>query len=178
MWILGSSDYGAQVAAHFGLPYCFAYFFGDGQGAAEAMHLYHDTYRPSARHPEPHAALAVWAVAADTQEQAERLFASRALWRLGRDRGVYAALPTVEDAAAYQYTDREAARIAQIRAQAMVGTAPVVLAQIEAMAKEYGAAEMAVITTIADKEARRRSYTLLAEAARLRPACDVSLAAE
>src|SRR3954467_11380558 len=49
VWMLGSSDYGAQVAAHFGLPYCFAHFITDGQGAAEAMDIYRRTFRPSAR---------------------------------------------------------------------------------------------------------------------------------
>src|SRR5579871_5076471 len=59
VWILGSSDYGAQVAAHFGLPYCFAHFITDGNGAAEALDLYRAAYRPSARHPEPYASVCV-----------------------------------------------------------------------------------------------------------------------
>src|SRR5271167_353816 len=46
VWVLGSSDYGAQVAAYFGLPYCFAAFITDGEGAAEAMALYRDSYKP------------------------------------------------------------------------------------------------------------------------------------
>ncbi len=178
VWILGSSAYGAQVAAHFGLPYCFAHFITDGEGAAEALDLYRDSYRPSERHPAPHAAIAVWALAADTDAEADRLFASRALWRLGRDRGVYAALPTVAEAAAYPYSDRERARAAQVRSRAICGTGFAVASQIEALAASVGAAEVAIITTVADKQARRRSYTLLAEAARLRPACDTALAAE
>ena len=51
IWILGSSDYGAQLAAHFGLPYAFAYFFTDGQGAEQAIALYRRLYQPSERHP-------------------------------------------------------------------------------------------------------------------------------
>ena len=65
VWILGSSDYGAQVAALFGLPYCYAWFFSDGAGGERAIELYKRTYRPSARHPEPHSGLCVWALAAD-----------------------------------------------------------------------------------------------------------------
>ena len=173
VWILGSSGYGGQVAAHFGLPYCFAHFITDGEGAAEALDLYRDAYQPSARHPEPQAAIAVWALAADTEGEANRLFASRALWRLGRDRGNYTALPTVEDAAAYPYTDRERARVEQIRARALCGTGPQVMARIDALAADLGVAEVAVLTTVADKAARRRSYAALAEAARLRPAEEV-----
>src|ERR1043165_5644206 len=51
LWILGSSDYGAQLAAHFGLPYAFAYFFTEGRGTAEALALHRDNYRPSTRYP-------------------------------------------------------------------------------------------------------------------------------
>ena len=66
VWILGSSLYGAQLAAYLGLPYAFAYFFMDGQGAEQAMRLYQQLYRPSPRHPRPQATLCVWAlVAAD-----------------------------------------------------------------------------------------------------------------
>jgi luciferase family oxidoreductase group 1 len=178
VWILGSSTYGAQVAALFGLPYCFAHFITDGEGAAEAMDVYRDSYRPSARHPDPHGAIAVWALAAATQAEADRLFTSRALWRLGRDRGSYTALPTIEDAEAYPYTDRERARLIQIRARALCGTAADVISKIELLCADLGVAEAAVITTIADKEARRRSYTLLADAARLWPADDVAFAAD
>ena len=53
LWILGSSDYGAQLAAHQGLPYAFAYFFMDGQGVEQALQLYHSLYRASARHAQP-----------------------------------------------------------------------------------------------------------------------------
>ena len=53
LWVLGSSDYGARLAAHLGLPYAFAYFFTDGQGCEEALSLYRALYRPSARHPQP-----------------------------------------------------------------------------------------------------------------------------
>src|SRR3954463_544494 len=60
IWILGSSDYGAQVAAHFGLPYAFAYFFTDGQGCEQALDLYRRGYRASERYPKPQATICVW----------------------------------------------------------------------------------------------------------------------
>ena len=88
VWILGSSDYGAQVAALFGLPYCYAWFFCDGAGGERAIDLYKRTYRPSARHPTPHSALCVWALAASTMEEAQYHFTSRALSRINRDKGV------------------------------------------------------------------------------------------
>ncbi|RZI97498.1 MAG: LLM class flavin-dependent oxidoreductase, partial [Haliea sp.] len=66
LWMLGSSDYGAQLAAHYGLPYAFAYFITDGQGAEQALALYRHLYQPSERHPTAKPLLCVWALAADT----------------------------------------------------------------------------------------------------------------
>ncbi len=178
VWILGSSAYGAQVAAHFGLPYCFAHFITDGQGAAEALDIYRAHFRPSERTPMPVATVAVWAMAAESPAEAERLFAPRALWRLGRDRGVYSALPTAEEAAAYPYSEAERARVEQIKARALYGTAERVMGQLTGLANELGLEEVAVITTLPEPEARRRSYSLLAQAAGLRAAERVALAAE
>jgi luciferase family oxidoreductase group 1 len=163
-WMLGSSDYGAQVAAFFGLPFCFAHFITDGRGVEEALALYRAQYRPSPRHPAPHAALCVWALAAETEAEAERQFASRALWRLGRDRGVYAALPSPEEALAHDYTDAERARLPRLRARAICGTAPAVAARLQALGAAHQVEEIAVLTTVHDPEVRRRSYTLLAAA--------------
>ena len=163
MWILGSSDYGPQVAAYFGLPFCFAHFITDGRGVEQAMALYREGYRPSARHPAAHAALCVWAMAADTEAEAARLFTSREMWRLGRDRGIYTALPSPEEAAAHPYSDAERLRIERMRARALYGTPGVVGERLRALAAEHGVNEIAVLTTLHDPEARRRSYTLLAE---------------
>jgi luciferase family oxidoreductase group 1 len=163
-WILGSSDYGAQVAAHFGLPYCFAHFITDGHGAAEALSLYRQLYRPSARHPRPYASVCVWAIAASSEAEAERLYAARALWRLARDRGLFVPTPSPEEAEAYPWTEAERARAARWRARAFVGTGPQLAERLRALAAELGADEVAVLTTAHDPEARRRSYALLAEA--------------
>ena len=164
VWILGSSDYGAQVAAHFGLPYCYAHFITDGHGAVEAMELYRASYRPSARWPAPHAALCVWALAADSEAEADRLFSSRALWRLSRDRGQFPALPSPEEAAAHSYTEAERERVERLRARALIGTGSQVAARLGELANRLGADEVAVLTTVHDPEARRRSYGLLSDA--------------
>jgi luciferase family oxidoreductase group 1 len=162
VWILGSSDYGARVAAYFGLPYCFAHFITDGAGVPGALALYRELYRPSIRHPAPYAALCVWAVAAETEVEAARLFSSRALWRLGRDRGVFTALPSPEEAAAHQYTDAERTRLVALRERAMFGTPSAVGEQLRALAAAHEVEEIAVLTTVHGVQARRHSYTLLA----------------
>lgn len=161
-WILGSSDYGAQVAAYFGLPFCFAHFITDGRGADQALAIYRDGYRPSARHPTPHAAICVWAMAAPTQEEAARLFTSREMWRLGRDRGVYTALPSPEEAATHTLTEGERLRIERLRGRALYGTPDVVGGKLRDLAAQLDVEEIAILTTLHDPDARRRSYTLLA----------------
>ena len=177
-WILGSSDYGAQVAAHFGLPYCFAHFITDGDGAEEAIALYREGFRPSAISQRPYVSVCVWAVAAETEAAAERLWSSRALWRLSRDRGVFIATPSPEEAMAHEWSEAELARTARMRAKAIVGTGVSVAAQLRAMAATLGADEVAVLSTAHDPAARRRSYELIAQAMGLAAEPDTALAAD
>ena len=177
VWILGSSNYGAQVAAHFGLPYCFAYFFSEGLGARDALDLYRDTYKPSALHPEPYSAICVLAMAAETQADADRLFVPREVWRAERERGRYVPLSSAEEAAAYVFTDAERQRNAGLRTRAMFGTPGVVKQRMLDVGGELEVDEMAVVTATHDPADRRRSYTLLAEAFGL-GAAGAALAAE
>jgi luciferase family oxidoreductase group 1 len=176
-WILGSSDYGAQVAAHFGLPYCFAHFITDGHGCAEAIDVYRQNYRPSERHPEPYASVCVWALAAETEAAAEYQYGSRAVWRLSRDRGVFTAMPSPEAAAAHQWGEAERARAERQRTRAFIGTGAQVADKLRALADELAVQEMAILSTAHDPAVRRASYALIAEAAGLR-AEQVALAAE
>ena len=164
VWILGSSDYGAQVAALFGLPYCYAWFFSDGAGGERAIDLYKRTYRPSARHPEPHCGLCVWALAAETMEQAQYHFTSRALSRINRDKGILEPLEAPDVAAAAPLTVHEQARLKQFRQDSFVGTGPEVAARIQELATRVGVDEMAVVTWTHDEDVRRESYTQLARA--------------
>jgi luciferase family oxidoreductase group 1 len=164
VWILGSSDYGAQVAAHFGLPYAYAFFFADGAGAEPALEIYRSRYRASARHPASHAALCVFALAADTSEEAQFEFGSRARFRMLRERGIFKPLEPPTVAAAAPTTPAEAARLAQLRASAFVGTGAQVARQLEALARRLAVEEIAVVTWAYEERVRHKSYTLLAEA--------------
>ena len=164
VWMLGSSDYGAQVAAHFGLPYAFAWFFTDGKGGPEALRLYRELYKASPRHPEPHTALCVWALAAETEEEAQFHFSSRAQVRLLRDRGIFAPLEPPAVAAAHAYSEAEAARIAEMRKATFVGTGAQVAERINELASRLDVQEMVVVTWAYDEAVRRNSYRLLAEA--------------
>jgi luciferase family oxidoreductase group 1 len=177
VWILGSSDYGAQVAAYFGLPFCYAHFISDGRGAEQAFAVYREGYRPSIDNPTPHPAICVWAMTAETQEEAAYHFRSREMWRLNRDRGIYSALMSPDEAAAHPHSEGDQVRLDRLRARSFYGTPDIVGAKLRALAAEHNVEEIAVLTTLHDPEARRRSYTSLAAEFGL-SAPDGSLAAE
>jgi luciferase family oxidoreductase group 1 len=167
IWILGSSDYGARVAAYFGLPYAYAYFFTEGRGTEEALTLYRNSYQPSVRYPKPAATICVWALAADTEAEARRLLMTREFWRVGFEKGIRLPLITPEEAAAYPYTDQERATIHKLRARAIVGTQEQVADRLNEIARQFQLDEIVVVTWTYDPAPRRRSYELLAEAFRL-----------
>jgi luciferase family oxidoreductase group 1 len=164
MWILGSSGYGAQLAAHLGLPYAFAYFFSDGQGVEQALALYRDNYRPSERFPKPTPTICVWALAADTQEEAERQLMTREHWRVRFEQGLLGPLVSPEEAAAYHFNPAEQARIAQLRSNALIGTGAQVADKIRALAARLELDHIVVNTWAFDPAVRQHSYTLLAQA--------------
>jgi luciferase family oxidoreductase group 1 len=169
IWILGSSDYGAQLAALLGLPYAFAYFFMDGQGVEQALGLYRQLYRPSARHPMPQATICVWAMVADSTEEAQHLALSRDRWRLDRQRGRLGPLRWPDEIAAAGFDANELAQLAPMRSRAFVGTADAVAEQLSQLAVELQLDELVVNTWACDPAARRRSYALLAQAFELAP---------
>jgi luciferase family oxidoreductase group 1 len=168
LWILGSSAYGAQLAAHFGLPYAFAYFFSEGAGVDEALALYRRSYRPSERYPQPCATICVWALAADSASEAQRLLTAREHWRVGFEKGLRAPLASPEQAAAYPYSPAERALLDKLRAVALVGTAVQVVDRLNALAERLALEEIVINTWTFDPEARRHSYALLAGAFGLR----------
>jgi len=164
MWMLGSSDYGAQLAAHLGMPYAYAYFFMDGRGVERALSLYRDNYQPSEEFPEPKATICVWALLADSEKEAWYQFGARQHWRIGFEKGVREALMSPEDAAKQQYSRPEQQRIEQIRDAAFVGTAETVSDQLNELAERLKLDELVVVTWTHQAEARQRSYELLADA--------------
>jgi luciferase family oxidoreductase group 1 len=161
LWILGSSAYGAQLAAHFGLPYAFAYFFSEGAGVDEALALYRRNYRPSERYPSPCATICVWALAAETESEARHLLKTREYWRAGFDKGLRMPLASPESADAHPYTQAEMVMIDKLRASALVGTGAQVADKLRALARRLELDEIVINTWTFDPQARRHSYSLL-----------------
>ena len=163
IWLLGSSDYSGALAAQLGLRFAFAHFISQ-DGGDEVMREYKARYRPSEREPEPRALLCVFVVCAETREEAERLAASAHLRRLNTDHGTNAPVPTPEEAASYPYTAADRRRIDHHRRRVVLGTPGDVRQQLLALAENYHADELMLITVIGDYEKRLRSYELVAQA--------------
>jgi luciferase family oxidoreductase group 1 len=163
IWLLGSSDYSSELAAQVGMGFAFAHHFAT-HDAIDAMINYRTRFKPSGWRTTPHAILAVAIVVAETDAEAERLASSMDLNRLRRDRGQYLPLPSPEEALAYPYSDAERASIARNRTRLFVGSPPTVLQKLDPLIASSQPDELMVITAVFDHEARKKSYSLLAEA--------------
>jgi luciferase family oxidoreductase group 1 len=163
IWLLGSSDESARLAAKFGLPYSFAHFIHP-DGAEATIQLYREQFEPSAVLSEPRANMCVGAVCAETQERADYLALSRQLWRLQLAKGELGPYPTPEEARDYPYTDRERRIAESSRLTGLVGTPDVVKKGIEDLAARCGVDEVMVVTITHDFGARLKSYELVAQA--------------
>jgi luciferase family oxidoreductase group 1 len=163
IWILGSSEYGAQLAAYFGLPYAFAYFFSEGTGVEQALELYRKNYRASEKCPEPTATICVWAVAADTKEEALHQFKTRERAIVDRRQGIRLPLMPPEKAER-PYSPAELVTAEKLRRKAIVGTSDEVTVRLKDLAKSLGLEELVIVTWTYDPAPRHRSYELLAEA--------------
>ena len=163
IWLLGSSDYSAELAAQVGMGFAFAHHFATHDAIA-AMTNYRAHFTPSGWRAAPAAILGVAVVAAESDAEAERLALSMDLNRLRRDRGQYLPLPSVEEALAYPYTDSERAAVARNRSRLFVGSPATVLTKLQPMITASGADELMIITAVYDHEARKKSYSLLADA--------------
>ncbi len=133
-------------------------------GAAEALDLYRTSYRPSERASRALCRGVRLGAGGRHEAEAERLFSSRALGaaRAGIA-GCIAPLPSPAEAAAFEASDADRARLDRVGARSIHGTAPQVADRLRAMAGELGVQEVAVLTTVHEAEARRRSYSLLAQ---------------
>jgi luciferase family oxidoreductase group 1 len=173
LWILGSSLYGAQLAAALGLPYAFASHFAP-EALLPALEVYRDRFRPSAQLDRPYAMVAVNVVAAEDDATARRLFTSAQQSFTNVFRNARGQLPPpIDDIDAYWSPD-ERARVSAMLARSYVGTSDTVQAGLEGVLAETAADELIVASAIHDHAARVRSYEILAE---LRPALAAPAAA-
>src|SRR4051812_29139930 len=175
VWLLGSSAQSAVWAAQLGLPYAFADFINPE--GAEIARTYGERFEPSERLRSPRAAVAVWALAADTDDEARRLALSSKMAFAELRRGRLIPVPRPEKAEQYFAGRGAPPGPGRGGRRTIVGTPGRVRSEIEALADAYGAEEAVVVTITWDPLARRRSYELIADAFGLRAAGSVDLAA-
>lgn len=164
LFILGSSDYGGALAARMGLPYSFARHINPDD-AAVVLSRYRDAFQPSRYAREPYSILALAAICAPTDAEAEELAASADLAGLRFAQGLRDyPLPTLDEARAARFSDDDRALVASYRQRLVVGGVDTVRARLTELATAARADEIMIMTHIHDQDARRRSYTLIAQA--------------
>ncbi len=163
VWILGSSTYGAQLAAALGLPYAFASHFAPAQ-MQDAVAIYRDRFRPSEHLAKPYVMLGVNVFAADTDQQARRLFSSLQQAFLNLRRGRPGKLPPPVDDMDSRLDSFGRAMLADALACSIVGGPEAVRQQLAGFIASTGADELMVTAQIFDHQARLRSFAILAEA--------------
>jgi luciferase family oxidoreductase group 1 len=164
VWILGSSLYGAQLAAYLGLPYAFASHFAPDL-LEQALDVYRDTYRPSARWPKAHAMVGVNVVAADNDAEGARLLTSLQQRFLGMRRGVRGPLPRPVHSMDGLWNDAEREGVQRMLAATASGGPDKVRRELLAIAQRTGANELIIAGAIHDHAARLRSYEIAASLA-------------
>ncbi len=167
LWILGSSLYGAQLAAMLGLPYAFASHFAPND-LLPALEVYRSTFKPSAQLRKPYAMAGAHVVAADTDATARRLFTSvqQQFTNMVRNRRGKMQ-PPIDDIETY-WSPMEKAQASGMLRYAIVGRPEAIKRGLDEFVALTGVDEMMVVTAVYDHAARKRSYEILAEVGALR----------
>ena len=168
LWILGSSLFGAQLAAQLGLPYAFASHFAP-QALIPALRIYREQFQPSEQLDRPYAMIGVNIIAAESDAEARRLATTQQMSVADLFRGARGlSKPPIDDIDSY-WTPAEHAQAQGFLARSIVGAADTVHDGIAALVEETGADELMVVSDVFHNGARLRSYALIAEAAGITP---------
>lgn len=163
LWILGSSLFGAQLAAMLGLPYAFASHFAP-QALVQAVSIYRERFKPSVQLAEPYVMVGCNVIVADTEDEARRLFTTPQQNATRMVRGTRGRLPPpIEDIESF-WSPMEKTQASSILACSFHGTAATIKAQLAPLIEATGADELMVAAAIWDHQARVRSFELLAQA--------------
>ena len=163
LWILGSSLFGAQLAAMLGLPYAFASHFAP-DALMRALQVYRENFKPSEQADKPYAMIGVNVIAADTDEEARRLFTSPQQAFTNLFRGTRGKLlPPIDDIESY-WSPSEKIQASNMLQCSVVGSRRTVRDGLARLIEQTGADELMVAAAIYDHGARLRSYEILAEA--------------
>jgi luciferase family oxidoreductase group 1 len=162
IWLLGSSLFGAQLAAMLGLPYAFASHFAPG-ALMQALQVYRERFQPSAQLDRPYAMVGANVIAADTDEEARHLFTSPQQSFTNLFRGARGKLqPPIDDIESY-WSPHEKAQAMNMLSCSFVGSPDTVREGLEGFIRQTGADEVMVASAIYDHGKRLRSYEILSD---------------
>ena len=164
LWILGSSTYGAQLAAALGLPYGFASHFAPDL-LGDALAIYRERFEPSAQLDRPYAMIGVNIIAADSDAEARRLATTQQMSMTNLFRGARGlSQPPIDDIEDY-WSPMEKAQAMRMLSRSIVGSHATVRAGIAALIDETEADELMIVSDIFDPAARKRALEIIADAA-------------
>ena len=163
LWILGSSTFGAQLAAELGLPYAFASHFAP-QALMAALRIYRERFKPSAQLDRPYAVVGVNIIAADTDREARRLATTQQMSFTNIFRGARTlSQPPIDDIDSY-WSPAERYQAQQMLQRSIIGSRETVAAGIEALVAETGADELMIVSDVYDHAQRLQSFETVARA--------------
>lgn len=161
LWMLGSSDFGASLAAHLGIPFCFAQFINAQHGDA-IMQMYRDHFQPGFE-AKPRNAVAVFAIVTETAAEAADITAAVDLRRLFMAYGQNLPVPTIEEAQSLEYSERDRQVMLNERPRSIIGTPEQVAERMRALHDKFQTDEILVLTVAPSLKARFRTIELLAQ---------------
>jgi luciferase family oxidoreductase group 1 len=169
IWLLGSSDFSARLAAQRGMGFSFAHHINGGLAVA-AMNLYREQFKPSDQFADPHAILAASVICADTDEEAEDLALSVAFAFFSLYVGLpHGPLRSPDEVKAYRLTEQERQLFQSIKDKHIVGSPATVCSKLIPLVNQTQADELMVLTMVHDHAARLHSYDLLAKVFQIEP---------
>jgi luciferase family oxidoreductase group 1 len=163
LWILGSSLFGAELAAILGLPYVFASHVAP-QALMQAVSIYRDRFEPSAQLAKPYVMVGCNVIVADTEDEARRLFTTPQQQFTHMVRGTRGRLPPPVDDIENFWSPMEKAQASSMLACSFYGSAATIKARLAPLIEATGADELMVAAAVWDHPARVRSFELLAQA--------------
>ena len=164
IWMLGTSNYGAQLAAYLGIPYCFAHFITNGSGMKNAIEIYKSEFKPSKNFKKPLVNVCLWALTAKTDKEAKYLFSSRAAWKIGRDFGQLGPITDPDNALHIIDNNNWNEEYNSMYENSLVGEINYTKSKIDKLIKENNIDEIAILSWCHDEAARIKSYKLFADA--------------
>ena len=164
VWMLGSSTYGAQVAAALGLPFCYAYHFAMTSDVDAAVRLYRDGFQPSPRFREPHVMVSASVIAAETAEEAQFLAGPSRIMALSLRTGRLGPIVSPAAAAAVELSDLDRAVLDTLPGTQFAGTGEDVAERLAELVARTGANELILAGTVHDPATRQDTLARVAKA--------------